>query len=544
MRSRLLSVLSCLFVCATAVQSAQAVDISTQRQYYDEAKRALAKGDSGPYFRYSQALRDYPLEPYLAYDELTARLKSASNAEIEKFLAEHGDLPQANWMKLRWLRWLTERGDWETFVKYYDPKLNFTELDCLNAQYQLSHGLKAEGYANTEKLWLSGKSQPQACDALFGLWASQGQLTEQKRWERTKLAAQARNYPLANSLVSGLTTLAPRGKLLVDVAQKPELLNQPSRFIPADEPMSDIVSLGLRRLARQDPEKAMALLDGYASTMHFSRDEKVAIAREIGLTLAKRFDSRALDVMTKYDPELRDDTVSEWRLRLLLRLARWDDAYQLTRRLPESLSSTNRWRYWQARTLELAQPQNPEALALYKHLARERDFYGFLAADRSQSPYSLVNKPLVMSQALINKVRNTPGVRRALEFHARGDIVDGRREWYHVSRHFNRDEMVAQAKLAYDLKWYFPAIRTISQAKYWDDLDIRFPMAHRDTLVREAKIRGLHPSWAFAITRQESAFMDDARSGVGAAGLMQLMPGTAKETARKFSIPWPHHSKC
>lgn len=97
--------------------------------------------------------------------------------------------------------------------------------------------------------------------------------------------------------------------------------------------------------------------------------------------------------------------------------------------------------------------------------------------------------------------------------------------------------MVAQARLAYDLRWYFPAIRTISQAQYWDDLDIRFPMAHRDTLVREAKVRGLHSSWVFAITRQESAFMEDARSPVGASGLMQLMPATAKETARKFSIP-------
>lgn len=271
--------------------------------------------------------------------------------------------------------------------------------------------------------------------------------------------------------------------------------------------------------------------------MHFSRDEKVAIAREIGLTLARRFDSRGLEVMTKYDPELRDNTVSEWRLRLLLRLARWEDAYQLTRKLPQDLATTNRWRYWQARSLELAEPQNPQAQTLYKGLANERDFYGFLAADRTQLPYQLNNKPLVLSQQVINKVRNTPGVRRALEFHARGQIVDGRREWYHVSRHFSRDEMVAQAKLAYDLKWYFPAIRTISQAKYWDDLDIRFPMAHRDTLVREAKVRGLHSSWIFAITRQESAFMDDARSGVGAAGLMQLMPGTAKETARKFSIP-------
>jgi len=537
MRSRLFNFLSCLLLTTCAVQAAQAADLTQQRQLYDEAKRGLAKGDSGPYFRYADALRSYPLTPYLAYDELTARLKSASNAEIEQFLAAHGDLPQANWMKLRWLRWLADRGDWATFAKYYDPKLNFTELDCLNGQYQLAHNQKAEGYASAEKLWLVGKAQPAACDALFSQWAADGQLTEQKRWQRVKLAAEARNYGLATTLANGLNTLGPQAKVMIEVAQKPDLLSQPSRFLPASEAMSDAVGLGLRRLARQDPEKAAALLDTYATNMHFSRDEKVAIAREIGLTFARRYDSRGLDIMTKYDPELRDNTVTEWRLRLLLRLARWEDAYQLTRQLPQDLATSNRWRYWQARSLELAEPKNPQAQVLFKNVARERDFYGFLAADRAQTPYQLNNKPLVLSPQLINKVRNTPGVQRALEFHDRGQIVDGRREWYHVSRHFNRDEMVAQAKLAYDRKWYFPAIRTISQAQYWDDLDIRFPMAHRDTLVREAKVRGLHSSWVFAITRQESAFMDDARSGVGASGLMQLMPATAKETARKFSIP-------
>ena len=167
MRGSLLCLLSCLLLSASAVSTVQAADLGLQRQYYDEAKRALAKGDTGPYFRNRQVLRDYPLEPYLAYDELTARLKTASNAEIEQFLAEHGDLPQANWMKLRWLRWLADRGDWQPFLKYYDPKLNFTELDCLNAQYQISHNQLAEGYANTEKLWLVGKSQPEACDVLF-----------------------------------------------------------------------------------------------------------------------------------------------------------------------------------------------------------------------------------------------------------------------------------------------------------------------------------------------------------------------------------------
>ncbi len=452
---------------------------------YDEAKRALAKGDSGPYQMYATALADYPLEPYLEYDELTARLKTASNAEIEKFLAEHGDLPQANWMKLRWLRWLAERGDWQPFVKYYDPKMKFVELDCLYGQYQLNNNKRAEGYASAEKLWMTGKTLPAA--GFFAQWAAAGQLTEQKRWQRAKLAAQARNYSLATTLVNSLNSLAPQGRLLLAVAQKPEMVNNPGQFVPVDEAMSDVVGLGLRRLAKQDPQKTLSMLDSYAATMHFSREEQVEIAKEIGLTLARRYDDRALEVMTRYDPELRDDTVTEWRLRLLL--TSW----------VAGKTPTN-WhvgcpRIWRrpiagARSLELAQPNSPLIAALYKDVAKERDFYGFLAADRTQSPYQLNNKPLVLSQALINKVRNTPGVRRALEFHDRGEIVNGRREWYHVSRLFNRDEMVAQAKLAYDMQWYFPAIRTISQAQYWDDLDIRFPMAHRDTLVREAGYEG------------------------------------------------------
>ncbi len=538
MRGRLLSVVSCLIFTTTAgLASAQAANLAQQRQYYDEAKRALAKGDAGPYQRYASALRDYPLTPYLAYDELTNRLRSASNAEVEKFLAEHGDLPQANWMKLRWLRALAERGDWKPFLDHYDAKLNFTELDCLYGQYQLSHGLTAEGNATAEKLWLVGKSQPNACDPLFERWAANGQLTEQRRWQRTKLAVESGNYGLANFLIKGMPTLGERGKLMVEVAQKPQLLKNTARFAPADDAMSDVVGLGLRRLARQNPEDAMALLDGYAQRMKFSSDEQVAIARQIGLRLAQRFDLRGLQVMTKYDPELRDNTVSEWRARLLLRHGRWDEAYQLTQRMPSDLASSNRWRYWNARSLQLAHPNSQQPAVLFQALAKERDFYGFMAADQVKAPYQLNNQPLALDPKVVQKVRNTAGIKRAMEFHARGQIVDGRREWYHVSRLFSRDELVAQARLAYEMEWYFPAIRTISQAQYWDDLEVRFPMAHRSELVREAKRRDLHSSWVFAITRQESAFMADARSHAGAMGLMQLMPGTAKETARKFGIP-------
>lgn len=537
MRRPLFCLLSAFLSCSLGLTSAQAANLAQQRQMYDEAKRALAKGDKGPYLRYANALRDYPLEPYLAYDELTARLKWASNDEIEAFLTEHGDLPQAGWMKLRWLRWLAERGEWQTFANHYDPKLNFTELDCLYGQYLYKQGMKAEARVAAEKLWLVGKSQPEACDTLFSTWRADGQLNEDRRWQRAKLAAEARNYGLASYLIKGLPNLGKQGQLMLDTAQKPQMMSQTARFAPADRYMADAAGLGLRRLARQDPEKALSLLDVYAGKLPFSAEEKVAIAREIGLTLAKRFDIRALKVMAQYDPELRDNTVSEWRARLLLRHGRWDEAYQLTSRMPSPLATTSRWRYWQARSLQLAQPQGQQAVALYQPLAKERDFYGFLAADRIEVPYSLNHKPMPINPQVMQKVRNTAGIRRALEFHDRGQIVDGRREWYHVSRLFSRDEMVAQAKLAYDKGWYFPAIRTISQAQYWDDLDIRFPMAHKSSLTQQAKLRGLHSSWVFAITRQESAFMADARSPVGAMGLMQLMPGTAKETARKFGIP-------
>ncbi len=537
MRGRIASLCLCVFVTAVTLDTSVAASLEQQRQYYDEAKRALAKGDSGPYRRYASALRDYPLEPYLAYDELTARLKTASNAEVEKFLAEHGDLPQANWMKLRWLRLLADRGDWRPFLTYYDPKMNFTELDCLYGQYQLSSGQTKEGYATAERLWLVGKSQHNACDALFERWEAAGQLTEDLRWQRAKLAVEAGNYGLAKYLVKSLPTLKRDGELLLEVAQKPQLLTQSDRFVSTRPATADVVAIGLRRLARQDPEKALGLLESYARRHAFSSDEKVAIARQIGLTLAKRFDPRALKVMSEYDPQLRDNTVSEWRARLLLRLGRWNEAHELTQRFPEELASTNRWRYWKARSLELAQPNSKQAEGLYKPVAGERDFYGFLSADRIQAPYRLNHQPLALDPKVVQKVRNTAGIRRAMEFHARGQIVDGRREWYYVSRLFSRDEMVAQARLAYDMEWYFPAIRTISQAQYWDDLDIRFPMAYRGSLVKAARAREIHPSWVFAITRQESAFMTDARSGVGATGLMQLMPATAKETARRYDIP-------
>ncbi len=334
-----------------------------------------------------------------------------------------------------------------------------------------------------------------------------------------------------------MTTRQARGQLLVDVAQKPEKLKQTQLFSATDPQSAEVIALGLRKLATQDLDASVRLLKHYEKHLTFSAEDRLSIAHDLGLRLAKRFDAQALPIMEKYDPQLQNSNLTEWRVRLLLRLGRWSEAYQLIGQLPAELASTNRWKYWQARSLQLAQPNSKQPLILYQPLARERDFYGFMAADRTEQPYHLQHQALALPAKVIQKVRNAAGMQRALEFKARDEMSEAHREWYHLSNFLSRDELVAQARIAYDMGWYFPAIRTISKAQYWDDLEIRFPMAHQSHFVAEAKNRGLHSSWMFAVTRQESAFMIQAKSHVGAMGLMQLMPATAKETAQRYGIP-------
>lgn len=520
-----------------ALQTAQAdTKLQQQRQLYKKAKSELEAGRSDSYLANRNFLQDYPLQAYLAYDELTLRLSHASDKEIETFLADNADLPQLRWMKLRWLRQLAARGQWQLFEQYYQPELRFTELDCLDGQAQLALGRTDEAYTRAERLWLSSQSQPNACDPLFASWRDAGLRTSDKVWDRLFLAVQASNTGLARYLAKEYIRPDSANRL-IEVAASPENLRQTALYNADTIENRAIVSLGLRRLFRNNSTQALELLDHYKTRLAFTDEQKRMLARDIGTLLAKRFDARGLAIMAQFDPKHADPLVSEWHARLLLRLGRWQDAQKLISQLPQDVAQSLRWQYWQARSEQFAQPDNKHSLDKFRHIATDRDFYSYLAADHSQQPYQLNHRPVPVDAELLNNVRNRPLIRRALEFHAIGDEVAAQREWNHASQVFTHEELLAQARIAFEMNWFNPAIRNLGQARYWDDLDIRFPMAYRDGLVREAQARGLHSSWVYAITRQESAFMPTIRSHAGAMGLMQLMPATAKETAQRYSIP-------
>lgn len=518
----------------------QADQLANQRQQYDQAKVALAKGDTARFNTLKEQLKNYPLQPYLELASLRKRLDYAPHHEIEGFLSAHGDLPAARGLKQTWFKRLLKEQNWSLLRKHMDPESLTAELECPLVMQAWKEGKTETSMQRARDLWTVGHSQPNNCDPLFDRWMAAGGLTEDIAWERIRLALLHRQDGLAKYLTRYLPKQQSAAERFVATAANPQLLGSISQYQPNtqqnEHQLADIVSVALRRLGRDNAEAALGLWPAY-QTLPFSQEQRLAITRDIGVRLAKRNKPEALSFMAANDPLMLDDSVTEWRIRLALRTGHWNTVQDLTRNMPAHLQEQSRWRYWQLRSRQLGNAQSGELHTEYASLAKERDFYGFLAAERSRQPYATNHQPVLVDARAAARVSKTNGIIRAREFFARGDYVDARREWYHAEHQFNRDELIAQAALARQMDWYFPAIRGISKAQHWDDLDIRFPLAYRQPIVEQAKLRQLNSTWVYAITRQESGFMTDARSHAGALGLMQLMPATARETARRYSIP-------
>lgn len=517
---------------------AQASSLESQRLAYDRALTSIEKQQWDQFRQLEPGLRNYVLYPYVRQAYLNQTFATASDSDLADFVNTHSDLPFVARLKDRWLTRLASEGKWSLFDQNYLEANHNASQDCRRAMHQWDLGDRAGAMQQAQTLWTVGRSQPNACDPLFDRWRAAGGLNDEIVWQRIRLALLYRQDALARYLAKLMQQNQALATLFVDTATQPEKLRDADNYrgLPASK-MADIATVSLRRLGRDDASVALSLWPSYKD-LPYSEEDRLAITRDIGVRLAKRVDPAALEFMAANDPQMNDDEISEWRVRLALRTRQWDAARQLTQQLPASLAEQSRWRYWRLRSTQLSSSAAGELVSEYKSLAQERDFYGFLAAERARQPYALNHQRANVADDVMRSVQQDPGILRAREFLNRNDVLSARREWYHAGDRFNRDQLIAQAVLANEMAWYFPAIRGISQAQYWDDLDIRFPMAYQQSIQDQARTRQINSTWVYAITRQESAFMADARSHAGAMGLMQLMPATARETARRYAIPY------
>jgi len=325
----------------------------------------------------------------------------------------------------------------------------------------------------------------------------------------------------------------------IDVHRRPELIRQTRRFSTDNRRQRQIILHGIKRLARRDAIAALATMQDYQASHEFDTAEIESTLTSIGIRLSRAGDPDAQ--LDSLPVTLTDQTqLLEARIRLALQQLDWGQALVLINRLEPASQQTTRWQYWRARILAGSSDSRDRASAnqIYTQISSQRDFYSFLAADIVGSPYDYEDQPTPISDEEVSNLQAMPGMRRAEELFALNELSSARREWRFTTREFSPREQQIAARVTQGWGQYHQSIRAMIDAKAWDDLAIRFPLAYHDSFKLNTQAQNISLPWGIAIARQESAFMPDAQSGAGAMGLMQLMPATAKQTAQRHGVKY------
>ena len=522
----------CILICPGLPLAAE--EWATERLQFQEALHAWDQGRMQSFRRHAETLRDYPLYPYLRYRQMNR--SSHNYAEVHDFITAYPDFPANTRLRAIWLPRLATRGHWQQLLDIHDPATRNERQLCLALQARLQLGHAATLISEQAvPLFLTGKSQHSACDPVFAFLYDTAQANE-LIWQRIGLALQAGQPALARYLHRKLDgewrQLAER--LLYAHRSPQQALRSPRSTDRAEQ--RAILAHAVRRLAdagRMDLALRhwRRLLDRYAYT-HVERGET---ARHLARRARRHHHPATLELLDQAGPP--DKQLFTWRLQAALENRLWQQLADWTRTLPDADADvdTLQWRYWHARALEQL-GHSTQARQHYRELARERDYYGFLAADRMGLEYQLNHVPTVVDPGLQQRLLAQPAMQRAREWFLLDKPGKARLEWHHALRDMDSEALQVAAWLTTSWGWHDRAIFALGRAAAYDDLELRFPLVYGPFLEEYAGRNGLDASWVYATVRAESAFMPDARSPAGALGLMQLLPAVGRSTARTLRL--------
>ncbi len=526
-----------LLLCLLWIDPTQANSLALQRQTFRITDAALKQGNTLLFSTLKNRLEDYPLYPYLLYQDLKQRLDQNPNAEVQRFLQNHSELPITNRLRVLWLKQLAQEERWNDFIRDYRGKAD-TATDCRYRQALLHSERASEALTDIDQLWMSATSLPKACDPLFQHWQKQGGLNAAQIWQRFGLAMAAGQIRLARYLQGRLSGREQNlAGLWIAVHKKPALILEAEQFTPTHPRHSNILIHGLKRWSNRDSVTALAALDTLKNRYKLPPNQLAPVERQLALYIASRNHPEALARLMALPPQQIDTPVQEWRVRTHLRQGDWKGVLKWLEHIDKPNRTRPRWQYWQARALE-ASGRKAEALPLYQELAKQRDYHGFLAADRLGLPYqieSTPSKPFSPHQL----IQKQPGLVRARELFLLRRYGEAHAEWRLAIAALSTEEIRQTAKLAHSWGWYNQAITTLARHNDWDDLQLRFPLPHQEQVLNNARINHLDPAWIYGLMRQESLFQADAQSPAGALGLMQIMPATGRHIAQDLQQSAP-----
>jgi soluble lytic murein transglycosylase len=496
---------------------------------------AYRAGDPIKLSRHAKKIEGHVLEPWLDYWRLSMRLEDVPNREVREFLATHADLYVNERLRSDWLRVLGKRSEWPEFDR---QALRYTrddlEVSCYRWISRLEHG-DDSALAEATAMWLEPTELPDGCQRLSAILSARGRLSVTDVWRRVRVLFEHGQITAAKTALALLPkNEAPDERMLAEAARQPKRFLERLPKALETRAAHEVAVLGAIRYARIDPAGTAAALAGPLAE-RLSESELRYVWGVVGYEGAREHHDDALNWFARAGDTPLEDRHLAWKVRAALRDGEWPVVRESIDRMSLAAAHQSAWIYWYGRALS-RQGEEMGSRAYFLRIAGQADFYGLLASEELGYVMGLPDVTHVPSEQEVAAAAEEPGLKRALELIRLGIRVEGVREWLFTIRSFDDARLLAAAELARRDGVYDRAIHTADRTSRLHNFTLRYPMPYQDVFRGYAATHGVDEAWVLAVVRQESRFITDARSSAGAAGLMQVMPGTARYVAAKIGL--------
>ncbi len=509
-----------------------------------QMKQAFQRGDKARLSALLPLARGNPLEPWAAYWELKARLQEATPQEVQGFLGRYAGTYHEDRLRNDWLLLLGQRRDWDGFASVH---AGFRMRDDLQVRcYATLVEILKTGVATEVQVgeirdnWLRQRDADDGCLAAAERLIASRAMSNDDAWKKARLSIEANRPKAAGDAIMLVAPEAMPTFAQVN-ANAGKFLS--GAVVAISRPRKEMVVLALIKTAIADPDMAASLLDGKWGAM-LSNEERNWVWGAIGRQAATKLSPSAnvyFANVTK-NADLSDDMLG-WKVRAALRAGLWKDVQTSIMAMSKGAQDDPTWVYWHARALNAigGDERRAQARVLLEGIAGTRGFYELLALEDLGQRAVVPTRPAPLTAEEKLAARNNPSLARGLYAISIGLRSEGTREWNYATNLHEKGgmgdrELLAAADLACQREVWDRCINTSERTKGAIDVDQRFPMPFRETVLRKSQDIGLDPAYVYGLIRQESRFIMDARSGVGASGLMQVMPATARWTANKIGM--------
>ena len=529
----------CVFLSLSFNQAIASIDhakLTDNQKKFLDAYEAIKANDRPLISKYKSQLKNYPLYPYIVYLDYKYHFKDTPSGAIESFLNNNPNSPLPFFLKSKWLHYLAETYQWDLYIKHYkEDEYRSVSLECYFIQASITRNQAKQVQKKAQTLWKTHISLPKTCKPVKRFLRKEHLITGSMVWSKARLAMEKGKINQAKKIGRDLSKMGRRSlNFWIATYKTPKKV---TRAIPAYiSPVirQAIFMQGIQRLSYSEPELALKTLTQRYEQYGLNPTELADLQSGISLRFAYQYHPKASEYLAQIERVSKNKRTLDWELQVAIRESNWIDYLDMYALLPEKQQHETRWRYWKARALDELN-QTKKALPIFKLLAQQRNFYGFMSADRLNQPYQFNPTPS-QKKSLTKMARKYPQLKVIQELIAINWKLSLKREWYHLLDHIDEDDFEAIANFMSDWNQHNLAIQTISKVKKWDDLSLRFPTPYKQPVLQAADKNTIDPAWVYGVIRRESAFSANISSAVGAVGLMQLMPKTARYIGRKLGF--------